>query len=277
MGRGIKMEVYGYVRISTKSQIEGYGIQTQEAAIKEYCLKNNCNLIEVFKDEGISGSDFNRDGLTEMLSNLKGGQKILVLNTSRLWRSDAVKVLVQRELIKKSSDVLSVEQPTYSIYSKDPNDFLINGLMELLDQFERMSITLKLSAGRRTKAKLGSKACGNAPIGYRWNEHAEIVLDEKQAEVVALIFKKYLEIGSLEKLKRYLKIAQIKTNRGNDFSKQALAEILKNDFYKGVLRHSDLVIAGNHPPIVNKIVFGKVQALLKRNRRGRVEHEQRVE
>lgn len=63
---------------------------------------------------------------------------------------------------------MSVEQPTYSIYTKDPNDFLINGMMELLDQYERMSINLKLARGRKQKAKTGVRGCGNTPIGYKW-------------------------------------------------------------------------------------------------------------
>ncbi|WP_228745461.1 recombinase family protein, partial [Paenibacillus sp. S150] len=54
---------------------------------------------------------------------------VVVLNTSRLWRSDIVKVLVHRELKKRNIDIRSIEQPTYSIFKKDPSDFLINGLM----------------------------------------------------------------------------------------------------------------------------------------------------
>jgi len=53
------------------------------------------------------------------------------LNISRLWRSDIEKDRV---------NIISIEQPTYSIYNKDPNDFLVNSMMELLDQYERMSI-----------------------------------------------------------------------------------------------------------------------------------------
>lgn len=60
---------------------------------------------------------------------------VVTLNTSRLWRSDIVKVLVHRELKKYGVDIRSIEQPQYSIHKKDPSDFLINGLMELLDQY----------------------------------------------------------------------------------------------------------------------------------------------
>ena len=267
------MDVLGYIRVSTKTQMDGYGLKTQESAIIDFCQKNRYNLIEILRDEGLSGAVANRDGLNDLISSFGEVKKVVVLNTSRLWRSDTVKVLVHREFQRHSADVISIEQPNYSIYTKDPNDFLINGMMELLDQYERMSIAMKLSKGRRTKIKSGDKACGNAPLGYKWNDKAKITVDGESAAVIELIFKKYLELGSLGKLKRYLDVSGFKTSRGNKFSKQSLVEILRNDFYKGVLRHSDLIIEGNHTPLVNKIVFGKVQALLKRNRKAGVGNE----
>ena len=267
------MDVFGYVRVSTKTQIDGYGLKTQEEAIIEFCNKHDYNLVDIFSDEGVSGTEFCRDGLNDLLTSFGRVEKVVVLNTSRLWRSDTVKVLVHRELQKRSADVISIEQSNYSIYNKDPNDFLINGMIELLDQYERMSISMKLSKGRRTKIKSGVKACGTAPLGYGWNDKAEIIVNKEAAAIVQMIFKKYLELGSLSKLKAYLDGLDIRSSRGNRFSKQTLSDILRNDFYKGVLRHSDIVLNGNHEPIINKITFGKVQALLNRNRKAGVKNE----
>ncbi len=87
--------------------------------------------------------------------------QVVVLNTSRLWRSDMAKVLIQRELKKYEVDVKAIEQPNYSIYTHDPNDFLVNGMLELLDQYQRLEIALKLSRGRKKKAESRTRwICG---------------------------------------------------------------------------------------------------------------------
>ncbi|EKS8371697.1 DNA recombinase [Bacillus cereus] len=43
------------------------------------------------------------------------------------------KVLIQRELKKYEVDVKAIEQPI--VFTHDPNDFLVNGMLELLDQY----------------------------------------------------------------------------------------------------------------------------------------------
>lgn len=264
--------VYGYVRVSTETQAQkGYGADAQESAIKEFCKRNGLQLVKVFKDMGVSGTTVDRDGLTELISSFNGISKVVVLNTSRLWRSDTVKVLVKREFEKARADIISIEQPTYSVYIKDPNDFLINGMMELLDQYERMSINLKLARGRKAKVKTGVKGCGETPLGYRWKHEGVqkpiVIIDEQTAPLVKEIFSKYLELGSVDKVRKYLEDKGYRTNRGKEFSAMSIRNILVNDFYTGKVNWGNLAVEGQHEPIINKVVFGKVQATLKRNRR----------
>lgn len=102
------VNVYGYIRVSTEGQAkQGYSLAEQRTEIENYCSYKSYNLVNIFKDEGISGAKANedemcieRDGLLDMLASLKEQniRFIVVLSTNRLWRSDLVKVLLHREL-----------------------------------------------------------------------------------------------------------------------------------------------------------------------------------
>lgn len=272
-------EVYGYIRVSTETQAErGYGLHTQETAIKDYCKRNRLKLVEIFKDQGVSGTTIDRNGLSDLLSSLTDIKTVIVMNTSRLWRSDNAKVMIKRQLIKAEVEVLSVEQSTYSIYDKDPNDFLVNGMMELLDQYDRMNTNLKLAKGRRSKAKSGIKGGGNVPLGYQWQhdgvETPIVIIDEQNAQIVREIFQKYYEYKSIGKVRAYLQEQGYKTARGNNFSQQSIATILRNAFYKGDIIHADVKTKGKHDPLISAVHFGKIQAMLERNQRNKTVKEQ---
>jgi len=255
------MAIYAYMRVSTETQAERNGTQAQKAAIKLYCEQNNIELSGTFEDLGISGTITDRPALLDLLSVLEKDDKILVLNTSRLWRDDDAKIIIKKQIMNAKASVLSIEQPTYDIYTKDPNEYLLNAIMEILDQYDRMSIAMKMAKGRRAKAKKGEKACGLAPIGYKWI-NADIVTDNQAADIVKDIYTAYVDLQSLQKVAEYCTEKGYKTSRGNDYSKATLKKILNNDFYIGIVTHNGNKTKGVHTPIIDRGLFDKVQTLL---------------
>lgn len=265
-------QVYGYVRVSTETQAKnGYGAKAQEHAIIEYCKHNRVELVDIFYDMGVTGTTIERDGLTDLITNINGVKKVVVLNTSRLWRNDTVRVLIKRQLEKIGADVISIEQPNYSLYADNPNDYLINGMMELLDQYERMNTILKLARGRRAKAKSGVKGSGETPLGYKWKHDGVnkpvVVIDEEQAALVNHIYDKYLELGSISKVKSFLDTAGYQTKRGKNFSSMAIRNILVNEFYTGKITWGSIQTEGQHEAIIDKNTFEKVQEKIRYNTR----------
>ena len=271
--------VYGYVRVSTETQRErGYGLDTQRGAIEKYCADNGLALLNIFEDRGISGTEAvesdgdeivsKRKGLLQLLSALNGPSTIVVLNTSRLWRSDIAKVLIRREIERKGGEVVSIEQPRYSIYKKDPSEVLISGMFELLDEYERISIALKLAKGRTTKAHMGDKPAGAVPYGYRYSgDKKGIVINEREAAAVRRVYGMAQAGKSLGHIAKALNAEGVPTRQGGPWTRGAVHFILKNSFYTGTLTHQQAPIKGNHEALVSKVQFGKVQKQLERRRK----------
>ena len=269
------MAYYAYQRVSTETQSEhGYGLEAQRAAIAKYADEHGLTIEHYFIDAGISGNIKDTDGdeainaragLLELLATLTEGDTIVVLNTSRLWRSDMTKAIIRRELMRRGARVLSIEQPKYDIYSKDPSEYLINSLMEALDVYDRMSISLKLARGRATKALAGDKPAGIAPYGYRYSadkKHVEVYPEEGAA--VKRMFTEAQTGKTLQQICDTLNGAGILARRGGAWTRGSVRAILRNRFYIGELQHQGKAIQGAHEPLISKIQFGKVAAQLER-------------
>lgn len=179
---------------------------------------------------------------------------VVTLNTSRLWRSDIVKVLIHRELKKYGVDIKSIEQPQYSIYKKDPSDLLINGLMELLDQYQRLEIAMKLGRGRNKKASQGGYAGGNVALGYIAKKGKKAIeVDSRQAKTVRRVFElsRQNPDWSLSRLAMQLNQEGHQTKQGKSFTKVQVKRILdRKDFYQGIYRYGDIESIGQHPSII---------------------------
>lgn len=261
----MKVKVVGYVRVSTQGQVkDGYSLDYQVEEIQSHCARHGLELLHIYKDAGISGAKvdedeltIDREGLQEMLSDLQllEVKYVVVLNTSRLWRSDIVKVLIQRELKRHKVDIKAIEQPNYSIYANDPTDILVNGMLELLDQYQRLEIALKLSRGRRKKAQQGGYAGGRVAFGYAALKGQKVLqVDEQQAETIRYLFvlKDKFPVWSLSQYASELNKEGYRTAQGKAFTKVQVKRIFDREaLYRGLYRYGQIEARGQHQSIIS--------------------------
>lgn len=259
-------KAFGYIRVSTAGQAkEGYSLGEQKDEIVEYCKQMGWELVKIYEDAGISGADVDeenlivdRPGIQDLMADLSGSgvSYIVVLTTSRLWRSDLVKILVQREFKKHNVDVRAIDRPTYSIYnlSKDPSAFLINSMMEILDQYERLEIALKLRRGRNKKASLGGYAGGNTALGYTNKRDSKVItIDEQKAITVQRVFelKATYPIWSLQQIADQLNQEGHRTKEEKLFQKTQVKRVLERvSLYTGIYKYSGIEVPGQHKAII---------------------------
>ena len=138
-------------------------------------------------------------------------------------------------------------------------------------QFEREvageRIRDKIALSKRRGMWMG----GLPPLGYDGIDK-KLVVNEAEADTVRLIFRRYLEVGSIAALKQDLDRSGIvsKRRRFNDgrevggvpLSRGALYQILRNRLYRGEIAYRGEIHQGNHDAIIDEGLWSQVQDLL---------------
>jgi hypothetical protein len=133
----------------------------------------------------------------------------------------------------------------------------------------RLSHGAKVKRGQLTSVQQGRYGTGPAPYGYRRGNEGEkpLIVDDREAEVVRLIFREYLNTRSTGKVVSYLHAKNILTRKSNKWSRQAIAIILSNRTYRGRVSYGDVETEGLHESIIEPALFYKANALKERKRR----------
>jgi len=141
--------------------------------------------------------------------------------------------------------------------------------MESLEGNPRLTHGAKVKRGQLTSVQQGRYGTGPAPYGYRRGGEGEkpLVVDDREAEVVRTIFREYLNTRSTGKVVQYLHARNIRTRKGNRWSRQAISIILSNRTYRGRVSYGEVETEGLHQPIIEPALFYKANALKERKRR----------
>ena len=148
----------GYVRVSTDEQAAtGFGLATQEAAIRAFAASQGYELLEVVTDAGVSGATLpsGREGFGRVLELAEAGafSVLLVWKFDRLARQIVYAVAAANDLQEKwGVQLRSVTEP---IDTATPMGQMIFGILASMAQQER---TERTHSGRRQKALQGGIA-----------------------------------------------------------------------------------------------------------------------
>ena len=116
------------------------------------------------------------------------------------------------------------------------------------------------------------------PLGYKSIETTrEIIIDKTTSPIVVKIFEMYRDNNSYAEIIRYLNLHNLKTSRGNEFNKNSIKRLLKNEKYIGLYRFRGEIVSESIPPIIDKELFYEVQDILEKRKkapsRGRAKNE----
>jgi site-specific DNA recombinase len=265
-----------YTRVSTDHGLEQdfNSLDAQHDAAQAYIRSQahaGWTLIRSrYDDGGYSGGSTERPALQRLLADVRARKVdvIVVYKVDRLTRSLADFAKLVELFDGHGVSFVSVTQQFNTTTSM--GRLTLNVLLSFA-QFEREvtseRIRDKIAASKRKGLWVG----GIAPLGYATKDR-KIVVVEEEAERVRTIFRRYLGLGSLNRLMADLrergivtKVRSLKTGRtigGIPFTRGPLAHFLRNRFYIGEVVFKGEVLPGEQPAILDRDLFDAVQAKL---------------
>ena len=266
-----------YVRVSTDDQRDnGYSIDSQMRMIKEYCEKNNYEIIGVYDDAGHSGKDLIRPAMQKLLKDIKDHKLdcIVAVKTDRLSRDNFDGFWLLKYCEENDVKIELILEP-YDISTA--NGEMMFGMNLVFGQRERKEI------GARTKRALDEMALekvhpAKAPFGYTRNkETGHLEINELEANSVRRVFQLCYEGNSMNNIAKILnkEHAYLNTKTGV-WRTDRVGKILNNKIYIGIFefgkykrKAKDILVVEDYcEPIVDQNMWYGTRRTIVRNKHG---------
>ena len=288
-GAVLMKRVAAYARVSTDNDEQLSSFDAQMDYYTRHIQSNPAwTFVEVYTDEGISAtSTKKRDGFNRMIADALEGKIDLIItkSVSRFARNTVDSLTTVRQLKEKGVEVYFEKE---NIYTLDNKGELLITIMSSLAQEESRSISENVTWGQRKRFADGKVSLPYGQfLGYEKGEDGLPKIVEKEALVVRLIYKLFLEGKTPAGIARHLTTNKIPTPAGKEVWQQStVLSILKNEKYKGaaMLQKTFTVdfltkekkinegeipqyyIENSHPAIITPEVFDMVQHELKKRK-----------
>ena len=228
-----------------------------------------------YDDGAYSGANLDRPALQRLLADVRAGRvdTIVVYKIDRLSRSLLDFTRLVEDLKQHDVSLVAVTQQFNTTTSM--GTLTLNILLSFA-QFERElsaeRIRDKIAAEKRRGRYLG----GVPPLGYDVDRERKLLLvNPEEAGLVRLIFRRYLQMGSVVALVKELNeegrttkswtTKKGKFRPGVAWNKKHVYRLLTNPTYIGLITHKDKTYPGQHEAIIEKPLWDEVQAKLTEN------------
>jgi site-specific DNA recombinase len=265
-----------YTRVSTEQGLEQdfNSLDAQREACEAY-IKSQAHegwrlVRDRYDDGGFSGGSMVRPALQKLLINVEARRidVIVVYKVDRLTRPLADFAKLVETFDAHGVSFVSVTQSFNTTTSM--GRLTLNVLLSFA-QFEREVTGERIRDKIAASKKKGMWMGGVVPLGYRVQDRA-LHMVEDHAEIVRSLFRRYLETGSVVRLKRQLDSEEVRipiridgggrSTGGGLFSRGHVYKILSNPIYVGRIAHKGQTYDGHQRPIVTLDLWDEVQQSL---------------
>ncbi|MCH5297691.1 MAG: recombinase family protein [Ruminococcus sp.] len=301
-----------YIRLSKEDlekKNESVSVTNQREILVEYLRQHpEIELFDIYVDDGFTGTDFDRPAWTRLKADIESGyiNCVVVKDLNRFGRNYTVGGdLIDNYFARKNVRFIALNN---GVDTADDNMNaatrcisigVTNVINESYSAMTSVSIRGTLNNHRKQGKFIGAFAC----YGYMKSpdDYHKLVVDEEAAEVVRMIYHKFIDGMSLIGITKQLNALGIpnptlyKQQKGYNFNARGgkndglwcdrtVRRILQNEMYignmvqgrnktvsykvhecKAVPKDDWIVVENTHEPIIDKETFDKAQSLFNRH------------
>lgn len=189
---------------------ESSSIESQRTMLSKYARENGFFDTVMYSDDGLTGTNFDRQKFNEMIAGIESGKvgTVIIKDLSRLGRNYVeAGHYTDNYFPDKNVRVIALEDNYDSANGYDD----IIPFKHIMNEYYVKDISKKVKFGYKAKALKGEYTGAYAPYGYKKDseDKHKLIIDEEYADIVKMIFELATKNCSLYKITKVLEQKQI--------------------------------------------------------------------
>ncbi len=268
-----KRRAIGIIRVSQINGRDGESFASpgeQRERIEAACKRDGLKLVQAFDEMDVSGGTAleRRTGLRTAIETIESGQAEVIVAAyfDRLVRS----LKVQAELVERveaaGGEVLALD--VGQVTEGTAGQWLSGTMLGAVSEYQRRTTRERTGAAQRRAIERGVPPLANIPPGYRRGEDGRLVVEPREAPIVAEAFKMRAAGSSIKEVCAFMR------THGIERTWRSTQSTLASPIVLGEIHFGEMVNLEAHPAIVDRDTFRRVQKM--RVTRGRKAKSERL-
>lgn len=220
------MKAIGYVRVSTDKQVrEGVSVENQVEMIRDFCERDNLELVDIIRDEGISGGkNRSRRGFVNLLEKIEIDEidAVVLYSLERLSRDMLTILSLERFLDEYEVTLYTVEG---KIDTSTIDGWMSFSMKAFMGEMERRQVRSRTKKAMEHMKKNG-RVVGDIPFGFKREGDLLVEIPGEQSTITQ-INEMYSRGMNLSSIVRTLNGEGIKTRSGNEWDTTQVRRLIE--------------------------------------------------